>query len=178
MLSTWCAAPRVVADFARFAPPRHSTMTMHEVNWAHLENLGATLQAKPSQREVGLTTTLITRLLTNQLAQSRSTADVGDQSSVSGLAHHTGRLSMAWKRSGSNLLSPTCLRLSDIRPQHVPNINLDIVGSAVTLAGWFTCTHPHLKPDKLLLINSQAVYRPSLVENSRVTMSSVEQYFA
>jgi hypothetical protein len=26
-----------------------------------------------------------------------------------------------------------------------------------------------------LLINSQAVYRPSLVENSRVTMSSVEQ---
>jgi hypothetical protein len=30
MLSTWCAAPRVVADFAtcaRFAPPRHSTMT-------------------------------------------------------------------------------------------------------------------------------------------------------
>jgi hypothetical protein len=26
-----------------------------------------------------------------------------------------------------------------------------------------------------LMINSQAVYRPSLVENSRVTMSSVEQ---
>ena len=29
-----------------------------------------------------------------------------------------------------------------------------------------------LKPDKQLLIKSQAVYRPSLVENSRVTMSS------
>ena len=100
MLSTWCAAPRVVADFARFAPPRHSTMTMHEVNWAHLESLGVILQAKPSQREVGLTTTLITRLLTNQLAQSRSTADAGDQSPASGRVHHTGRLSMAWKRSG------------------------------------------------------------------------------
>jgi hypothetical protein len=54
----------------------------------------------PRNEKVGLTTTLITRLLTNQLAQSRSTADAGDQSSVSGLAHHTGRLSMAWKRSG------------------------------------------------------------------------------
>ena len=54
MLSTWCAAPRVVADFARFAPPRHSTMTLHEVNWAHLESLGVILQAKPSQREGGL----------------------------------------------------------------------------------------------------------------------------
>jgi hypothetical protein len=30
MLSTWCAAPRVVAEFAtcaRFPPPRHSTIT-------------------------------------------------------------------------------------------------------------------------------------------------------
>jgi hypothetical protein len=27
---------------------------MHEVNWAHLESLGVTLQAKPSQREGGL----------------------------------------------------------------------------------------------------------------------------
>jgi hypothetical protein len=42
-------------------------------------------------------------------------------------------------------------------------------------AGGSHCSIPHLKPDKQLLINSQAVYRPSLVENSRVTMSSVEQ---
>jgi hypothetical protein len=40
--------------------------------------------------------------------------------------------------------------------------------------GWFTSQHPHIEPDNQLLINSQAVYRPSLVENSRVTMSSVE----
>jgi glycogen debranching enzyme len=38
--------------------------------------------------------------------------------------------------------------------------------------GWFTSHH---KPDNQLLINSEAVYRPSFVENSRVTMSSVEQ---
>jgi hypothetical protein len=42
-------------------------------------------------------------------------------------------------------------------------------------AGGSHCSLPHLKRDKQLLINSQAVYRPSLVENSRVTMSSVEQ---
>ena len=42
-------------------------------------------------------------------------------------------------------------------------------------AGGSHCSIPHLKPDKQLLINSQAVYRPSLVENSRVTMRRVEQ---
>ena len=58
MLSTWCAAPRAVADFAtcaRFcasAPLDHDKI--HEVNLAHLESLGVTLQAKPSQREGGL----------------------------------------------------------------------------------------------------------------------------
>ena len=58
MLSTWCAAPRAVAAFAtcaRFcasAPLDHDKM--HEVNWAHLERLGVTLQANPSQREGGL----------------------------------------------------------------------------------------------------------------------------
>jgi hypothetical protein len=47
-----------------------------------------------------LTTTLITELLTNPLAQSGSTEDPGDQSTRSGPVHHTGQLSMAWKRSG------------------------------------------------------------------------------
>src|SRR5688572_1043692 len=46
---------------------------------------------------VSLTTTLITKLLTNPLAQSRSTADASDQSPASGPVHDTGRLSMAWK---------------------------------------------------------------------------------
>ena len=50
--------------------------------------------------KVSLTTTLITKLLTNPLARSPSTADAGDQSPASGPVHHTGRLSMAWKRSG------------------------------------------------------------------------------
>src|SRR5215213_8176793 len=51
-------------------------------------------------QRVGLTTTLITKLLANPLAQSRSTEDAGDQLPGSGQVHHTGRLSMAWKRSG------------------------------------------------------------------------------
>jgi hypothetical protein len=37
-----------------FAPPPLDHDKMHEVNWAHLERLGVTLQAKPSQREGGL----------------------------------------------------------------------------------------------------------------------------
>jgi hypothetical protein len=45
-----------------------------------------------------LTTTLITKLLTNPLAQLRSTADAGDQLPASGRVHHTDRLSMAWKK--------------------------------------------------------------------------------
>jgi hypothetical protein len=45
--------------------------------------------------KVSLTTTLIAKLLTNPLAQSRSTADAGDQSQASGPVHQTGRLSMA-----------------------------------------------------------------------------------
>jgi hypothetical protein len=67
-------------------------------------------------------------------------------------------------------------RLSDIRPQHAPNISSRFV---VTLARVVhIATSRTLSPDNQLLINSQAVYRPSLVENSRVTMSSVEQRFA
>jgi hypothetical protein len=50
--------------------------------------------------KVSLTTTLITKLLTNPLAQSRSTEDAGDHSPASGPLHHTSRLSLAWKRSG------------------------------------------------------------------------------
>jgi hypothetical protein len=50
--------------------------------------------------KVGLTMTLITKLLTNPLTQSRSTEDAGDHSPASGPLHHTDRLSMAWKRSG------------------------------------------------------------------------------
>jgi hypothetical protein len=38
-----------------------------------------------------------------------STEDAGDQSAGSGPDHLTDRLSMAWKTSGSSLLSPTCL---------------------------------------------------------------------
>ena len=43
------------------------------------------------------TMTLITKLLTNPLPQSQSTADSGDQSPASESVHLTGRLSMAWK---------------------------------------------------------------------------------
>jgi hypothetical protein len=50
--------------------------------------------------KAGLTTTLITKLITNPLAQSRSPEDSGDQSPASRPVHHAGRLSMAWKRSG------------------------------------------------------------------------------
>jgi hypothetical protein len=50
------------------------------------------LRPQPVDR---LTTTLITKLLTNQLAQSRPTADAGDQSPASGPAHQTARLSIA-----------------------------------------------------------------------------------
>jgi hypothetical protein len=47
-----------------------------------------------------LTTTLITKLLTNPLAQSRSTEDAGDHSPALGPDYLTDRLSTAWKRSG------------------------------------------------------------------------------
>jgi hypothetical protein len=62
----------------------------------------AQLRARRNLRnkKVSLTTTLITKLLTNPLAQSLSTEDAGDHSQASGPLHHTGRLSMAWKRSG------------------------------------------------------------------------------
>ena len=90
---------------------------------------------------------------------------------------HTGRLSMAWKRLGWSLLSPTCLGGYRIfgRSMH-RTLMLEVVGIGDHPgAGGSHCSIPHLKPDKQLLINSQAVYRPSLVENSRVTMSSAEQ---
>jgi hypothetical protein len=66
----------------------------------------ALLPSKPTNsparinEKVSLTTTLITKLLTNPLAQSQSTEDAGDHSPTSGPLHHTGRLSTAWKRSG------------------------------------------------------------------------------
>jgi hypothetical protein len=53
--------------------------------------------------KVILMTTLITKLLTNPLAQSRSTADARDQSPASRPVHHTGRLSMAWKEQSAEL---------------------------------------------------------------------------
>jgi hypothetical protein len=59
--------------------------------------LAASRQAQPSQRVDRLTTTLITKLLTNPLSQSQSTTDPGDRSPASAPVHHTGRLSMAWK---------------------------------------------------------------------------------
>jgi hypothetical protein len=84
---------------------------------------------------------------------------------------------MAWKTSGSSLLSPTCLGSYRIfgRRMH-RTLMFEVVGVGGHFdAGGSQCSIPHLKPYKHLLINSQAVYRPSLVENSRVTMSSVEQ---
>ena len=94
-----------------------------------------------------------------------------------GRVRHAGRLSMAWKRSGSSLMRPACLGGYWIfgRSMH-RTLMLEVVGiGGHPGAGGSHCSIPHLKPDKQLLINSQAVYRPSLVENSRVTMSSVEQ---
>ncbi len=124
-----------------------------------------------------LTTTLITKLLTNPLAQSQSTMDPGDRSPASAPVHDTGRLSMAWKRSGSSLLRPACLGGYRIFGRSMlRTLMLEVIGiGGHPGAGGSHCSIPHLKPDKQLLINSQAVYRPSLVENSRVTMSSVEQ---
>jgi hypothetical protein len=58
------------------------------------------MYAMPSQQEGQLDDALITKLLTNWSGQSRSTADAGGQSPASATVHHTGRLSMAWKRSG------------------------------------------------------------------------------
>ena len=61
-------------------------------------------------------------------------------------------------------------RLSDTRPQHAPNINAR--GCWDRWSPWRVgshCSIPHLKPGKQFLINSQAVYRPSLVENSPLT---------
>jgi hypothetical protein len=130
------------------------------------------IDAMPYNEKLSLTTTLITKLLTNPLAQSRLTADSGCQSPASGLDHLTGRLSMAWKTSGSSLLSPTCLGGYRIFGR---SMHRTIEVCCHPGAGGSHCSIPHLKPDNQLLINSQAVYRPSLVENSRVTMSSVEQ---
>ena len=73
---------------------------------------------------------------------------------------------MAWKSSGSSLLSPTCKAATGFGRSMHRTLMLELLGSAVTLAGGSHCSIRHLKPDKQLLINSQAVYRPSLVENS------------
>lgn len=84
---------------------------------------------------------------------------------------------MAWKRSGVG--SPVLHLLGGYRifgrSMH-RTLMLEVVGiDSHRGAGGSHCSIPHLKPDKQLLINSQAVSRPSLVENSRVTMSSFEQ---
>jgi hypothetical protein len=78
---------------------------------------------------------------------------------------------------GSSLLSLTCSGGYRIFGRSIHRtLMLEVVGIGGHLdAGGSHCSIPQLKPDKQLLINSQAVYRPSLVENSRVTMSSVEQ---
>jgi hypothetical protein len=55
--------------------------------------------------KLSLTTTLITKLLTNPLAQSQSTADSCDQSSASAPVHHTGRLSMAWNKVANHTVA-------------------------------------------------------------------------
>ena len=86
---------------------------------------------------------------------------------------HTGRLSMAWKRLGWSLLSPTCLGGYRIfgRSMH-RTLMLEVVG----IGGHPGAGGSHCSIRTSSLTNSQAaVYRPSLVENSRVTMSSVEQ---
>ena len=104
----------------------------------------------PRNEKVGLTTTLITKLLTNPLAQARSTAEAGDQSPASGPVHHTGRLSMAWKRSGSSLPRPACLGGYRIfgRGMH-RTLMLEVVGiGGHPGAGGSHCSLPHLKPDK------------------------------
>jgi hypothetical protein len=81
----------------------HNIMTMIKMRTMHREPPAT--HAAPASRnlrneKVSLTTRLITKLLTNPLAQARSTADAEDQSRASGPVHSTGRLSMAWKRSG------------------------------------------------------------------------------
>jgi hypothetical protein len=55
--------------------------------------------------KLSLTTRLITKMLTNPLAQSRSTADSGYQSPASGPDHLTGRLSMAWNKVASDTVA-------------------------------------------------------------------------
>jgi hypothetical protein len=100
---------------------------------------------------------LITELLTNALAQSRSTEGTGNHSPASGPVHHTGRLSMAWKSLSSSLLRPACLGGYRIfgRSMH-RTLMLEVVGiGGHPGAGGSHCSIPHLKPDKQLLINSQ-----------------------
>jgi hypothetical protein len=70
-------------------------------------------------RAPSLTTTLITELLTNPLAQSGSTEDPGDQSTRSGPVHHTGQLSMAW--NGSDPRAPRVLPVSNTQPLNAPS---------------------------------------------------------
>ena len=49
--------------------------------------------------------TLITKLLTNPLAHSRSTADTDDQSPALVRVHHKGRLSMAWNKVANDTVA-------------------------------------------------------------------------
>jgi hypothetical protein len=82
-----------------------------------------------------------------------------------------GALGFEWRRTSS-----TCLGCYRIFGRSMYRTSMLEVGDwRSPRAGDSHCGLPQLKPDKQLLINSQAVYRPSLVENSRVTMSSVEQ---
>jgi hypothetical protein len=126
--------------------------------------------------KASLTMALITKLLlTNPLAKSRSGANAGDESRLKDPPSQRltvdGIEEVKFESPEPHLLR----RLSEIRPQHAPNINArGYWDRRSPWRGWFTLQPPAPKPDKQHLINSQAVYRPSLVENSRVTMSSVE----
>jgi hypothetical protein len=89
-----------VRPSAPCVPPQHHD---HDQD-AHNARESPATHAAPASRnlrneKVSLTTRLITKLLTNPLAQARSTADAEDQSRAPGPVHSTGRLSMAWKRS-------------------------------------------------------------------------------
>jgi hypothetical protein len=111
---------------------------------------------------------LLTYLLTTRSSCTRFGTNTSGLDGRSCSVGRPARLSMAWKRSGSSLLSPNLQGGYRIfgRSMH-RTLMLEVVGiGGHPGAGGSHCSIPHLKPDKQLLINSQAVYRPSLVENS------------
>jgi hypothetical protein len=125
----------------------HTIMTMIKMHTMHREP-PATHAAPPpgatfATTRSALTTTPITKLLTNPLPQSRSTADADDQSPPHGRS--TTRTDCRWHGRGEvRLLSPHLLRrLSDIRPQHAPTVNArGCWDRRSPWRGWFTLQHP------------------------------------